>query len=100
MTKTQLAPTFFNKNLFLLILCQGLYLTNNITFIAINGLVGMSLTPIAWLATLPLMAYVVGAALATSLVAKASKSFWSKSVISNCFSSCIVFNLIVCICYL
>jgi len=72
-------PKFFNKNLFLLILCQGLYLTNNVTFIAINGLVGMSLTPIPWMATLPLMAYVVGAALATSLVAKVQNHFGRKT---------------------
>ena len=71
-------PKFFNKNIFLLILCQGLYLTNNITFIAINGLVGMSLTPIGWLATFPLMAYVVGAALCTSLVAKVQTRFGRK----------------------
>ena len=75
MTNTIDVPKFFNKNLFLLILCQGLYLTNNVTFIAINGLVGMSLTPIPWMATLPLMAYVVGAALATSLVAKVQNHF-------------------------
>lgn len=79
MTNANAVPKFFNKNLFLLILCQGLYLTNNVTFIAINGLVGMSLTPIAWMATLPLMAYVVGAALATSLVAKVQNHFGRKT---------------------
>ncbi len=26
-----------NKNLWLLAICQGLFLTNNVTFIAING---------------------------------------------------------------
>ena len=36
-----------NKNLVLLIVCQGLFLTNNVTFIAINGLVGFSLAPLA-----------------------------------------------------
>jgi hypothetical protein len=30
-----------NRNLWLLALCQGLFLTNNVTFIAINGLVGL-----------------------------------------------------------
>jgi MFS family permease len=79
MTNTLDIPKFFNKNLFLLILCQGLYLTNNVTFIAVNGLVGMSLTPIPWMATLPLMAYVVGAALATSLVAKVQNHFGRKT---------------------
>jgi MFS family permease len=66
---------FFNKNLVLLIICQGLFLTNNVTFIAINGLVGLGLTPIAWMATLPVMGYVVGSALSTSLVSKAQTRY-------------------------
>lgn len=33
-----------NMNLLRLALCQGLFLTNNVTFIAINGLVGLSLS--------------------------------------------------------
>lgn len=45
-----------NFQLALLTLCQGLFLTNNVTFIAINGLVGLSLAPSPWVATLPLMA--------------------------------------------
>jgi MFS family permease len=60
-----------NRNLWLLALLQGLLLTNNITFIAINGLVGLALAPHAWMATLPVMAYVVGSALCTGLVARA-----------------------------
>lgn len=68
-------PRFFNKNLVLLILCQGLFLVNNVTFIAINGLVGFNLTPIPWMATLPVMGYVVGGALSTSIVARAQKRF-------------------------
>ncbi len=67
-----------NKNLVLLILCQGLFLTNNVTFIAINGLVGLSLSPVAWMATLPVMGYVVGAALSTSIVAKTQNYFGRK----------------------
>jgi MFS family permease len=59
-----------NKNLWLLAGCQGLYLTNNVVFIAINGLVGLALAPYGWMATLPVMAYVVGGALSTGLVAK------------------------------
>jgi hypothetical protein len=47
-------------HLWLLALLQGLFLTNNVTFIAINGLVGLSLAPFGWLATLPVMGYVVG----------------------------------------
>jgi MFS family permease len=59
-----------NRNLFLLALCQGLFLTNNVTFIAINGLVGLALAPEAWMATLPVTAYVVGGALSTMPVAR------------------------------
>lgn len=63
------------RNLFLLALCQGLFLTNNITFIAINGLVGFSMAPFGWLATLPIMAYVVGSAAATGLVARVQRQW-------------------------
>jgi MFS family permease len=59
-----------NRNLWLLTVCQGLFLTNNVAFIAINGLVGLSLAPMGWMATLPVMGYVVGGALATSIVAR------------------------------
>ncbi len=59
-----------NRNLVLLALCQGLFLTNNVTFIAINGLVGLALAPEAWMATLPVTAYVVGGALSTMPVAR------------------------------
>jgi len=44
-------------------------MTNNVTFIAINGLVGLSMAPVHWMATLPVMGYVVGGALSTTLVA-------------------------------
>ena len=67
-----------NKNLVLLIVCQGLFLTNNVTFIAINGLVGLSLAPVSWMATLPVMGYVVGAAFSTSIVAKSQNHFGRK----------------------
>ena len=69
------SPRLFNKNLVLLILCQGIFLTNNITFVAINGLVGLSLTNITWMATLPIMGYVVGGALSTGLVARTQKKY-------------------------
>jgi len=68
-----------NLNLWLLTLCQGLFLTNNVTFIAINGLVGLSLAPLGWMATLPVMGYVVGGALSTGLVAKTQKRFGRKT---------------------
>jgi predicted MFS family arabinose efflux permease len=64
-----------NRNLWLLALCQGLFLTNNVAFIAINGLVGLSLAPFAWMATLPVMGYVVGGALSTPLVARTQARF-------------------------
>jgi MFS family permease len=68
-----------NKNLWLLTFCQGLFLTNNVTFIAINGLVGLSLAPLGWMATLPVMGYVVGGALSTGLVAGTQKRFGRKT---------------------
>ncbi len=64
------SPALLNRNLLLLILCQGLFLTNNVTFIAVNGLVGFHLTPVAWMATLPVMGYVVGGAMSTAIVAR------------------------------
>ena len=68
-----------NKNLWLLAIAQGLFLANNVTFIAINGLVGLSLAPYPWMATLPVMGYVVGGALSTGLVA-ASQQRWGRKV--------------------
>jgi MFS family permease len=62
--------SLMNKNLWLLAAAQGLFLTNNVVFIAINGLVGLSLAPLGWMATLPVMGYVVGGALSTPLVAR------------------------------
>lgn len=67
-----------NTNLWLLVACQGLFFTNNVTFIAINGLVGLSLAPLGWMATLPVMGYVVGGALSTSLVARTQKRLGRK----------------------
>jgi MFS family permease len=64
-----------NRNLWLLAICQGLFLTNNVTFIAINGLVGLSIAPLGWMATLPVMGYVVGGALATGVVARTQRRF-------------------------
>jgi MFS family permease len=59
-----------NLHLLLLTVCQGLLLTNNVTFIAINGLIGLNLAPVPWMSTLPVMGYVVGGALATPFVAR------------------------------
>jgi len=68
-----------NRNLWLLAICQGLFLTNNVTFIAINGLVGLNLAPLGWMATLPVMGYVVGGALSTGLVARTQSRFGRKT---------------------
>lgn len=68
-----------NRNLWLLAICQGLFLINNVTFIAINGLVGLSLAPLGWMATVPVMAYVVGGALSTGLVARTQVRFGRKA---------------------
>ena len=35
-------------------------LTNNVTLVAINGLVGLAIAPRGWMATLPVMVYVLG----------------------------------------
>ena len=59
-----------NRPLLLLAVCQALFLTNNVTFIAINGLVGLQLAPYGWMATLPVTGYVVGAALAAMPVSR------------------------------
>ena len=67
------------KNLWLLAIAQGLFLTNNVVFIAINGLVGLSLAPLGWMATLPVMGYVVGGALSTPLVARTQSAFGRKA---------------------
>ncbi len=67
-----------NRSLWFLTLCSGLFLTNNVTFIAINGLVGLSMAPLGWMATLPVMGYVVGAALASPLVARTQSTLGRK----------------------
>ena len=67
-----------NLHLLLLTLCQGLFLTNNVTFIAINGLVGLSLAPSPWMATLPVTGYVAGGALCAGLVARHQRAWGRK----------------------
>jgi MFS family permease len=64
-----------NLRLLLLTLCQGMLLVNNVVFIAVNGLVGLALAPTAWLATMPITAYVAGGALATGLVARTQRRY-------------------------
>jgi MFS family permease len=72
-----MSATHVKRNLGLLAICQGLLLTNNVIFIAINGLVGLALAPLGWMATLPVMGYVVGGALSTGLVAR-TQARWGR----------------------
>ncbi len=68
-----------NRNLWLMAAAQGLFLTNNVLFVAVNGLVGFSLAPFSWMATLPILGYVVGGAISTGPVA-ASQARWGRKV--------------------
>jgi len=63
-------PRHPGRNVYLLILCQGLLFVNNTTLIAINGLVGLALAPTTVLATIPVTAYVIGSALASAPIAR------------------------------
>ena len=85
-----------NLNLWLLALCQGLFLTNNVTFIAINGLVGLNLAPLGWMATLPVMGYVVGGALSTGLVARTQSRFGRKTSFQLGLSVAVLSALLCC----
>jgi MFS family permease len=53
------------RNVSLLATAQALLLTNGVMLVAMNGLVGLRLAPTAWLVTLPLTTYVLGAAIAS-----------------------------------
>jgi predicted MFS family arabinose efflux permease len=55
------------RNIGLLAACQAMLFTNNSTLIAINGLAGLALAPYKTLATLPITAWVLGAAMSTML---------------------------------
>ncbi|NOK32051.1 MFS transporter [Corallococcus exercitus] len=67
-----------NRNFWLLTLCQCFFMLNNITFTFVNGLVGLALAPVSWMATLPVTGYVVGSALATTLVARSQRAWGRK----------------------
>ncbi len=67
------------RNVYLLILCQGLLFINNTTLIAINGLVGFALAPSAALATIPVTAYVIGSALASAPIARMMRRYGRKT---------------------
>lgn len=53
------------KNVMILAACQALLFTGNVILIALNGLVGFSFAADKSLATLPITAFVIGAALST-----------------------------------
>jgi len=53
------------RQISLLAICQALLYVNNVTLISINGLAGLALSPTPLFATLPITAYIVGAALST-----------------------------------
>ena len=67
-----------NSQLLLLALCQGFFMTNNVTFIAVNGLVGLSLAPAPWMATLPITGYVAGGALCAGMVGRHQRTWGRK----------------------
>jgi MFS family permease len=66
---------YTKRNVFLLILCQGLLFVNNTTMIAVNGLVGFALAPNTALATIPVTAYVIGSALASAPIARMMRRY-------------------------
>ncbi|MDP9601678.1 UNVERIFIED_ORG: MFS family permease [Variovorax paradoxus] len=85
-----------NRNLWLLAICQGLLLTNNVTFIAINGLVGLAIAPHGWMATLPVMSYVIGGALSTGLVARTQQRFGRRGSFQTGLAVALVSALLCC----
>jgi predicted MFS family arabinose efflux permease len=65
------------RQILLLVTCQALLYVNNVTLIAVNGLVGLALAPTPLLATLPVTTYIVGAAL-TTLPASLAMGRWGR----------------------
>jgi MFS family permease len=61
----------------LLAICQALLYVNNVTLISINGLAGLSLSPTPLFATLPITAYIVGAAV-TTVPASLAMARWGR----------------------
>lgn len=55
-------PSRARRQIALLVCCQALLYVNSVTLIAVNGLAGLGLAPTPILATLPVTAYIVGAA--------------------------------------
>ena len=67
------------KTVALLAATQALLLTNGITLVTINGLLGLQLAPARWLATLPIPTYVTGGLLATLPAAFFMKRYGRRS---------------------
>ena len=63
-------PSHPGRDVYLLILCQALLFINTTPLVAVNGLVGFALAPSSALATIPVTAYVVGAAAASAPIAR------------------------------
>ena len=63
------------RDVFLLVACQALLFTNNVSMIAVNGLAGLALAPNALMATVPVTSYVIGSALASAPIAKMMKTY-------------------------
>jgi predicted MFS family arabinose efflux permease len=65
------------RQIALLVACQALLYVNNVTLIAVNGLVGLALAPSPVLATLPVTTYIIGSAL-TTLPASLAMGRWGR----------------------
>jgi predicted MFS family arabinose efflux permease len=65
------------RQILLLVVCQALLYINNVTLIAVNGLVGLALAPSPVLATLPVTTYIIGSAL-TTLPASLAMGRWGR----------------------
>lgn len=70
-------PSRARRQILLLVTCQAMLYVNNVTLIAVNGLVGLALAPTPLLATLPVTTYIVGAAL-TTLPASLAMGRWGR----------------------
>jgi len=70
-------PSRARAQIALLVACQALLYVNNVTLIAVNGLVGLALAPTPLLATLPVTTYIVGSAL-TTLPASLAMGRWGR----------------------
>ncbi len=70
-------PSRARAQIALLVACQALLYVNNVTLIAVNGLVGLTLAPTPLLATLPVTTYIIGSAL-TTLPASLAMGRWGR----------------------